>query len=73
MPLVDPLSPARATVHVRHFRAGAEAAEIVHDMVEGMGAQAVRHSTLPIQIFRETTRLTSHGLVERQAELSSGI
>jgi hypothetical protein len=43
MPLVDPLSPAPATVRVRHFRAGAEAAEIVYDMVEGMGAQAVRH------------------------------
>lgn len=74
MPLVDPLSPALATVRARHFRAGAVAAEIVNNMVEGMGAQSVRHSILPIQlIVREATRLTSHGLVEREAELSSGI
>jgi hypothetical protein len=43
MPLVDPLSPALITVRVRYIRAGAEPAEIVYDMVEGMGAQAVPH------------------------------
>jgi LacI family transcriptional regulator len=57
MPLADRLSPALTTVRVHHYKAGAEAAELIVDTVES-GADTPRHIVLPVElIVRGSTRL----------------
>jgi LacI family transcriptional regulator len=56
MPLADRLSPALTTVRVHHYRAGAEAAELIVETIEN-GNEAPRHIVLPVElIVRASTR-----------------
>jgi LacI family transcriptional regulator len=72
MPLADRLSPALTTVRVQHFRAGAEAAEIVVDMIAKAGTEEPRQLILPVElIVRESTRRAPRRHTDRRAELSS--
>ena len=50
MALADRLSPALTTVRVNHYRAGAEAAELIVEVVAQQGAAAPRHVVLPVEL-----------------------
>jgi LacI family transcriptional regulator len=56
MPLADRLSPALTTVRVQHYKAGAEAAELIVEAIEN-GNETPRHVVLPVElIVRGSTR-----------------
>jgi LacI family transcriptional regulator len=56
MALADRLSPALTTIRVEHYRAGAEAAELIVEMLT-KGAAAPRHVVLPVElVVRESAR-----------------
>ena len=56
MALADRLSPALTTIRVDHYRAGAEAAELIVDML-AKRAVAPRHVVLPVElIVRQSAR-----------------
>jgi LacI family transcriptional regulator len=57
MALADRLSPALTTVRVNHYRAGAEAAELIVEVAARQGAAEPRHVVLPVElIVRGSTR-----------------
>jgi LacI family transcriptional regulator len=71
MPLADRLSPALTTVRVQHFQAGAEAAEIVVDMIEKAGTEEPRQMILPVElIVRASTARLARKRADMAAELS---
>jgi LacI family transcriptional regulator len=56
MALADRLSPALTTVRVNHYRAGAEAAELIVEKL-AKGAAGPRHVVLPVElVVRDSTR-----------------
>jgi LacI family transcriptional regulator len=64
MPLAERLSPPLTTVRVQHYKAGAEAAELIVDTVENRSAEP-RHIVLPVEmIVRESTQSPIRGGVE---------
>jgi LacI family transcriptional regulator len=74
MALADRLSPALTTVRVNHYRAGAEAAELIVDFVAWQGAAEPRQVVLPVElIVRGSTRSVGRGKSKAAASGCRGL
>lgn len=67
MALADRLSPALTTIRVDHHRAGAEAAELIVDMLS-TGAAVPRHIVLPVELV---TRQSARSVGRRRSRAAA--